>query len=107
MSPILGPSLNEHLTEADHEWIENSDREVNKRLSNAAFKKHHGHLSADTPYVSEASEVEPASPAGTTQGIQASSVASLGAEEYFVPPKDRNILKRTRANPLAILKTGP
>jgi hypothetical protein len=98
MSPILGPSLKENLTEADHQGgIENSDREANERLSRAAFVKHHGHLYADTPHVGEASEVEPASPAGTTQRVQASSVASLGAEEYFVPPKDRNILKRTRA----------
>ena len=40
MSPILGPSLKENLTEADQQGgIENSDREANERLSRAAFVK--------------------------------------------------------------------
>jgi hypothetical protein len=112
-SPILGPSLNEKLTEADHQGvIENTDREANERLSRAAFAKHHGYLYAKTPHGSEVSEVEPASSAGTPEGVQASSVASRGVipsfvfrststEEDLLPPKARNNLHRTRAKQIA------
>ena len=112
MSPNLGQSLDENLTAADHEWIENSDREVNRRLANAAYKKNHGHLHADTPHASDASDVELASPGGTTEGVQASSMASQGVlpsfrfrstrtEDDLLTTKERNDLHKTKAKAIA------